>query len=181
MSPLAETIDAPAVCVATGRPLPGNPSEQAREYLLDSRDEITDYPESAGVEVGIEFEPELLVERTDEVLELIDDAGSNALGVNLDIGHAECTAKTRPRASGNMLGILPAFTSGISPVDVGGNHYHLIPGEGDLDFEGVLKRWTTSATTGSRRWNCIRTLMLLTKRPLKPIHSLRNTFAELFG
>lgn len=33
---LAGAVGAPAVCVATGRPEPGNPPEQAREYLLDS-------------------------------------------------------------------------------------------------------------------------------------------------
>lgn len=136
---LAETVDAPAVCVATGRPLPGNPPEQAREYLLDSLDEITDYAEAAGVDVGIEFEPELLVECTDEVLDLIDDVGSDALGVNLDIGHAavygEDPAESVRKCAGNITGVhLEDIAGGRR-----GKHYHLIPGEGDLDFESVFE------------------------------------------
>jgi len=135
---LAETVGAPAVCVATGRPLPGNPPEQAREYLLRSLDEITDYAEAAGVDVGIEFEPELLVECTDEVLELIDDVGSDALGVNLDIGHAavygEDPAESVRKCAGNITGVhLEDIAGGRR-----GKHYHLIPGEGDLDFESVF-------------------------------------------
>lgn len=136
---LAEAVDAPAVCVATGRPLPGNPPERAREYLLDSLDEITDYAQAAGVEVGIEFEPELLVECTDEVLELIDEVGSDALGVNLDIGHAavygEDPAESVRRCAGNITGVhLEDIAGGRR-----GKHYHLIPGDGDLDFESVFE------------------------------------------
>ena len=135
---LAVEIDSPAVCLATGRPLPGNPPERAREYLLDSLTEITDYAESAGIDVGIEFEPELLVECTDEVLTLIDDVGSDALGVNMDVGHAavygEDPAESIRECAGHITGVhLEDIAGGRR-----GKHYHLIPGEGDLDFEAVF-------------------------------------------
>jgi len=88
--------------------LPGNSPEQARGHLLDSFDEVADYAESAGVEVDIE-EPGLLVECTDEVLELIDDVGSDALGVNLDIGHAaaygEDPTEGVRKYAGNITGV----------------------------------------------------------------------------
>jgi sugar phosphate isomerase/epimerase len=136
---LAAAVDAPAVCVATGRPLPGNPPERARTYLLDSLHEILDYAEPAGVDVGIEFEPELLVESTDEVLELIEEVDRDSLGVNLDIGHAavygEEPAESVRRCAGHITGIhLEDIAGGIR-----GKHYHLIPGEGDLDFERVFE------------------------------------------
>ncbi|MCU4927063.1 sugar phosphate isomerase/epimerase [Halobacteria archaeon AArc-dxtr1] len=135
---LAVAVDSPAICVATGRPEPGNPPEEAREYLLDSLAEITDYAEERGVEVGIEFEPELLVECTDEVLELIDEVDSDALGVNFDVGHAavygEDPAESIRRCAGHLTGVhLEDIVGGIR-----GKHYHRIPGEGDLDFEAVF-------------------------------------------
>lgn len=135
---LAAAVDAPAVCVATGRPLPGNPPERAREYLLDSLHEILDYAETAGVDVGIEFEPELLIESTDEVLALIQEVGRDSLGVNLDIGHAavygEDPAESVRRCAGHITGIhLEDIAGGVR-----GKHYHLVPGEGDLDFEPVF-------------------------------------------
>jgi sugar phosphate isomerase/epimerase len=135
---LAATVAAPAVCVATGRPLPGNPPERAREYLLDSLHEILDYAETAGVDVGIEFEPELLIESTDEVLALIEEVGRDSLGVNLDIGHAavygEDPTESVRRCAGHITGIhLEDIAGGIR-----GKHYHLVPGEGDLDFEPVF-------------------------------------------
>ncbi|WP_435176818.1 sugar phosphate isomerase/epimerase family protein [Halorussus sp. AFM4] len=135
---LAADVGAPAVCVATGRPLPGNPPEEAREYLDESLDEILDHAESEGVEVGIEFEPELLVECTDEVLELVERHDRDALGVNLDVGHAavygEDLGETIRRSAGNITGVhLEDIVGGRR-----GKHYHRIPGEGDLDFAAVF-------------------------------------------
>jgi sugar phosphate isomerase/epimerase len=135
---LAAAVDAPAVCVATGRPLPGTLPEEAYDLLLDSLDEILDHAESVGVDVGIEFEPELLVESTGEVLDLIDDVGRDSLGVNLDVGHAavygEDPAESVRRCAGHITGVhLEDIVGGRR-----GKHYHRIPGEGDLDFEAVF-------------------------------------------
>lgn len=136
---LAGAVGAPAVCVATGRPEPGNPPEQAREYLLDSLHEILDHAESVGVDVGIEFEPELLIECTDEVLDLIDVVGRDALGVNLDIGHAavygEDPAESVRQCAGQITGIHVEDIVGGRR----GKHYHRVPGEGDLNFEAIFR------------------------------------------
>jgi sugar phosphate isomerase/epimerase len=131
---LAVAVDAPAVCLATGQPLPGTGPEAAYDHLLDSLHEILDYAEPRGVDVGIEYEPELLVECTDEVLALIDDVSRDGLGINLDVGHAavygEDLRETIERSAGHITGIhLEDIAGGI-----GGKHYHLVPGEGDLDF-----------------------------------------------
>jgi sugar phosphate isomerase/epimerase len=136
---LATAVDAPAVCVATGRPLPGNPPERATEYLHESLHAILDYAEPRDVAVGIEFEPELLVECTAEVLDLIDDLGRDGLGINLDIGHAavygEDLTDTIERSAGHITGIhLEDIVGGRR-----GKHYHRIPGEGDIDFATVFE------------------------------------------
>lgn len=135
---LAALTDAPAVCLATGRPLPGNPPERAREYLLDSLDSILEYAEGNGVDVGIEFEPELLVECTEEVLELIAEVGRDSLGINLDIGHAavygEDLTGTIHRSAGHITGVhVEDIVGGVR-----GKHYHRIPGDGDIDFRAVF-------------------------------------------
>ncbi|QCC46842.1 sugar phosphate isomerase/epimerase family protein [Halobellus limi] len=135
---LAETVGSPAVCLATGRPLAGNPPERAREHLRASLHEILDYAEPRGIDVGIEFEPELLVECTDEVLALIHEIGRESLGVNLDVGHAavygEDLTETIHRSAGHITGVhLEDIVGGRR-----GKHYHRIPGEGDLDFRTVF-------------------------------------------
>ena len=135
---LAALIGAPAVCLATGRPLPGTPPERAHEHLRDSLDSILDYAEEYDVGVGIEYEPELLVECTEEVLALIDDIGRDSLGINLDVGHAavygEDPAEAIRRSAGHVTGVhLEDIVGGIR-----GKHYHRIPGEGDLDFRAIF-------------------------------------------
>jgi sugar phosphate isomerase/epimerase len=135
---LAEAVDAPAVCLASGRPLPGTLPDEAYDHLLGSLHDILDYAEPRGVDVGIEYEPELLVECTDDVLALLDDVGRDGLGINLDVGHAavygEDLRETIERSAGHITGVhLEDIAGGIR-----GKHYHLIPGEGDLDFEVVF-------------------------------------------
>ncbi|QIB74535.1 sugar phosphate isomerase/epimerase [Halogeometricum borinquense] len=135
---LATSTGAPAVCLATGRPLPGTLPDEAYQFLLDSLHDILDYAEPRGVDVGIEFEPELLIECTDEVLTLIDDVGRDNLGVNLDIGHAavygEDLRESIEQSAGHITGVhLEDIAGGIR-----GKHYHLVPGDGDLDFDAVF-------------------------------------------
>ncbi|MUV58702.1 Sugar phosphate isomerase/epimerase [Halogeometricum rufum] len=135
---LADATGAPAVCLASGRPLPGTMPETAYDHLLDSLHDILDYAEPRGVDVGIEFEPELLVESTDEVLTLIDDVGRDGLGVNLDVGHAavygEDPRESIEKAAGHITGVhLEDIAGGVR-----GKHYHLVPGDGDLDFAAVF-------------------------------------------
>jgi sugar phosphate isomerase/epimerase len=135
---LADAIGAPAVCVASGRPLPGNPPEQAYEYLIDSLHAVLDHAEECGVQVGVEFEPELLVEDVAETLALIDDVDRDHLGVNLDLGHAAVTgtdpADAVRQCAGRITGVhLEDIAGGVR-----GKHYHLVPGDGDLDFRPVF-------------------------------------------
>lgn len=135
---LAAATDAPAVCVASGTALPGTQPPEAYDLFVDSLHEILDYAEPRGVDVGIEFEPELLVENVDETLTLLDDVGRDGLGVNLDLGHAAVygdePAEAVRRCAGHITGVhLEDIAGGIR-----GKHYHLIPGEGDLDFRAIF-------------------------------------------
>jgi len=135
---LAETVGSPAVCLATGRPLPGTTPGEARDYLRESLHEILDYAEARDIEVGIEFEPELLIENTDEVLEVIDEVGRDSLGVNLDVGHAavygEDVAESIRASAGSITGVHFGDIVGGRR----GKHYHRIPGEGNLDFQAIF-------------------------------------------
>lgn len=169
---LAAALDAPAVCVASGRPLPANPPERAYDYLLDSLDAILDHAAERGVRVGVEFEPELLVEDTGETLALLDDVDRDHLGVNLDLGHAAVTG-TDPAAAvrqcaGHITGVhLEDIAGGVD-----GKHYHLVPGDGDLDFRPVFDALDDAGYGG---WV---TLELYTY-PDQPDRAARDAMAEL--
>ncbi|SEV85916.1 sugar phosphate isomerase/epimerase family protein [Natrinema salifodinae] len=169
---LAETVDAPAVCLATGRPLPGTPPEVAREYLHESLSEILDYAEERDVEVGIEFEPELLIENTEEALDLIDELDRDSLGINLDVGHAAVYGEDVPESIRASAGSI----TGLHLEDIvggrRGKHYHRIPGEGDLDFRGIFDALDDIGYDG------FATLELYTY-PDEPDRAAREAYAEL--
>ena len=171
---LAETVDSPAVCLATGRPLPGTLPEEAYDYLLESLREILDYAEPRGVDVGIEFEPELLVENVDETLDLIDDVGRDSLGVNLDLGHVavygDDPVESIHRCAGSITGIhLEDIVGGVR-----GKHYHRIPGEGDLDFAAIFDALADVGYDG------FATLELYTY-PDEPDRAAREAYEELIA
>ena len=135
---LAATTDAPSICVASGTTLPGNPPEEAYQNLVSSLQEITAYAAASGIEVGIEFEPELLVESVDDVLSLIDDVGHPSLGINLDLGHVAVLGNDPTDAIRRSAGHITGVHLEDIPDGVGGTHYHTIPGDGDLDFRSIF-------------------------------------------
>ena len=145
---LAAAVGAPAVCVASGATLPGNPPERAYDNLLSSLDEVTAYAGERGVEVGIEFEPELLVETVDEVLDLIDDVDHPALGINLDLGHAAVAGDDPAEAVRRSAGHITGVHVEDIPGGVNGKHYHTIPGEGGLDFAPVFDAFDDAGYDG---------------------------------
>ncbi len=134
----AEATNSPSICVASGTTLPGNPPQKAYENLVSSLQEITAYAETKGIEVGIEFEPELLVESVDDVLSLIDDVDHPSLGINLDLGHVAVLGTEPTEAIRRSAGHITGVHLEDIPGGVGGTHYHTIPGDGDLDFPSIF-------------------------------------------
>lgn len=104
--------------------------------------------------VGIEFEPELLIENIEETLSLINDIGRDSLGVNLDIGHAavyeEDVAESIRRSAGSITG----STSRISPAGDGKNTITGFRGKAILIFRRSSMLSTISDMTGLPHWNC---------------------------
>ena len=133
---LAVAVDAPAVSLSSGPSL--SPPDVAYDLLLDSLHEVLDYAEPRGIGVGIEYEPDLLIECTDEALALIDDVGRDGLGINLDVGHAAVSGEDLRESIERSADHITGIHLEDIPGGVGGKHYHLIPGDGDLDFAEIF-------------------------------------------
>lgn len=132
---LAAAVGAPCISVSSGRTQAHVPPAEGFRYFAQSLATLCDRAASVGVRVGVEYEPALLVETADEVAWLIDRVGHPALGVNLDIGHAVCAGE-------DAVDSVERLASRIWNVHVedirGRKHHHLVPGEGDLDFDRVI-------------------------------------------
>jgi sugar phosphate isomerase/epimerase len=116
--------------------VPGVKPETSLALLKQSIFEIVEYAAARYVRVGMEYEPGLLVERADELEGLILEIGAENFGANLDFGHSHLAGE----APVDVAERLASRIFHIHLEDISGRkHYHLIPGEGDIDFEDIFR------------------------------------------
>jgi len=128
---LASLLHCPSVSVTSGRMVPGVSPEASLDLLKQSLRELIPFAEEHAVRLGIEYEPGLLIENCRELACLLDDMDTPFLGANLDLGHSHVSGED-PEA---VLDTLKERVFHIHLEDIAqGKHYHLIPGDGDMDF-----------------------------------------------
>jgi len=132
---IARTLGAPCISVTSGRPVPGITPEKSFECLRESLEELLAHAERQSIRVGIEYEPGLLVEQNEELLDVLEDLDSDYLGANLDLGHSHVLGED-PET------VISALAPRIFHVHIedirARKHYHLIPGDGDINFSGLF-------------------------------------------
>ena len=128
-------VGAPRVSVTSGR-CPGlaTPSEE-RAWFVESLHLLCERAASLGLQVSVEYEPGLLIERWSELADIIRRVDHPALGANLDLGHARCAGEDPHEAIRGLAGKI--WNIHIEDI-LGTKHYHLIPGEGDMDLASYL-------------------------------------------
>ena len=133
---MARFLSCRNVSVTSGRMVPGVRPEKSLELLKQSLFEIVEYAEARQVRVGMEYEPGLLVERADELDGLILEIGAENFGANLDLGHSYLAGEVPSLVAGRLASKI--FHIHLEDIR-NRKHYHLIPGEGDIDFEEIFK------------------------------------------
>jgi sugar phosphate isomerase/epimerase len=130
----AKVIGADNISITSGKALPTIPPEAAMKQLRESLGPVLETAEKLKVRVGIECEPMLFIEWAQELRGLIDRIGSRMLGANLDIGHSVVLGEDIPGA----LKLLDGRIWNCHIEDIPGRkHYHLIPGQGTMDWSGL--------------------------------------------
>jgi len=131
---LANRLAAPVVTITTGRPPKGDDPAALWDRLLEGLDACLLLADRAGVDLAIEPEPGQFIETSPDLKRLLETLDHPRLGANLDIGHAACAGED-PAESVRLLG--PRLRH-LHLEDIKGReHYHLIPGLGDVDFHAV--------------------------------------------
>jgi sugar phosphate isomerase/epimerase len=134
----ARDIGAANISITSGRCLGGMPPAAAAKQFAESIKPILDEADRVGVNVGIECEPGLYLEYVAELREWIDRLKHPRFGANLDIGHSQVIGESIPQ----VVKMLGDRIWNLHVEDIPGRkHYHMIPGEGTLDWaalEGAL-------------------------------------------
>ncbi len=131
----AAAIGAANISITSGRMLGGMPPARAAAQFRESILPLLDHAERKNVNIGIECEPGLYIEWATELQQWIDDLAHPRLGANLDIGHSQVLGESIP----DTVRLLADRIWNLHVEDIPGRkHYHMIPGEGTLDWEELL-------------------------------------------
>jgi protein FrlC len=130
----AKAVGGRNISITSGRMLGGMPPVDAERQFAESMKPILERAENVGIDIGIECEPGLYLEYVAELVDWIGRLGSGRLGANLDVGHSQVIGESIPE----VVRMLKGRIWNLHVEDIPGRkHYHMVPGEGTLDWEGL--------------------------------------------
>jgi sugar phosphate isomerase/epimerase len=135
---LCAELGAPHITTEPGGPLaPGQSRAEAIDLFVEVLKPLAEHAHDAGVLLLIEPEPGLLIETTDEYLEVAERVNAPSIGLNFDVGHAYCMSEDLPRQIAKMA----PHTRHYHLEDIAATrvHHHLVPGTGAIDFAEVVR------------------------------------------
>ena len=125
---LAKELESDSICITTGIKHVENMNYEI-SILKKSLSTILEFAETYDIKIAIEYEPGLLVENSEDVLEL--SRNFKNLGLNLDTCHVAVLNE-------NFVELIQKFKDRIFHTHISdckdSVHYHLIPGRGEIDF-----------------------------------------------
>ena len=135
---LCAELGAPHITTEPGGPIaPGQSWQEAIDLFVEVLKPLAEHADRRGVLLLIEPEPGLLLETTDQYLEVADRVGAPSLGLNFDVGHAYCMSEDLPRQIARLAHLTRHYhVEDIAPTRV---HHHLVPGTGAIDFAEVVE------------------------------------------
>src|ERR1700722_13525472 len=96
---LCAELGAPHITTEPGGALAaGQGRQQAIDLFVEVLKPLAEHAHNEGVLLLIEPEPELLVETTDQYLEVAERVNAPSIGLNFDVGHAFCVREDIPAA-----------------------------------------------------------------------------------
>jgi sugar phosphate isomerase/epimerase len=135
---IADFIGCRNISVPPGGPLPKNVTRrEALRLFHQGMDQVIPKAEELGVQLLIEPEPNLLMERTAEIKPFVAEIQSPVVGINFDIGHFFCAGEDPAAAFEELFAwIGHLHIEDIAPTR---EHNHLIAGLGAIDFASVFR------------------------------------------
>lgn len=133
---LSKALGAKNISIEPGGPV-DNPLHRNKylKFFADGIKKILPIAEKEQIKILIEPEPKLLLETSKEFLSFIKDFDSKYLRLNFDIGHFYCVNED----PSSLILKLEEYIEHFHLADIENRvHYHLIPGQGSIDFKRVF-------------------------------------------
>jgi sugar phosphate isomerase/epimerase len=134
---LCAVLRAPHITTEPGGPIaPGQSRQEAIDLFVEVLKPLAQHAHDKGVLLLIEPEPELLLETTDQYLEVAERLNAPSIGLNFDVGHAFCVREDLPRAIAKLAPHIRHYH--LEDIAATRVHHHLVPGTGAIDFKAVI-------------------------------------------
>lgn len=131
---LARELGVNMVTITSGIARDSVDNKKAKKYLHESINQILKH--TGGIDLLFENEIGMYISTTNDLIELCDHY-SGSLWATFDIGHAYCLNE-------DICDSIDSLGSRIKHMHfediMGGVHRHLIPGEGEIDFDAIVKK-----------------------------------------
>ncbi len=134
---LCKELGAPHITTEPGGPIEGQTRQQAIDLFVEILKPLAEHAHNEGVLLLIEPEPGLLLETSDQYLEVADRVNAPSIGLNFDVGHAFCVSEDIPAAIKKLAPRIKHFH--VEDISAERVHHHLVPGTGAIDFTEVFK------------------------------------------
>jgi sugar phosphate isomerase/epimerase len=145
---LCAELGAPHITTEPGGPLaPGQSRREAIDLFVEVLKPLAEHAHEEGVLLLIEPEPGLLLETTDQYLEVAERLDAPSIGLNFDVGHAFCVGEDLPRAIAKLAPHIRHYH--LEDIAASRVHHHLVPGSGAIDFAAVI---AAIRATGYKGW-----------------------------
>jgi sugar phosphate isomerase/epimerase len=134
---LCAELGAPHITTEPGGPLfPGQSRQQAIDLFVEVLKPLAELAHRLGVLLLIEPEPGLLLETTEQYLEVAERLSAPSIGLNFDVGHAYCVSEDLPRSIAKLASHIRHYH--VEDIAASRVHHHLVPGTGAINFSEVI-------------------------------------------
>jgi sugar phosphate isomerase/epimerase len=135
---LCAELGAPHITTEPGGPLaPGQSRQDAIDLFVEVLKPLAEHAHNVGVLLLIEPEPDLLLETTDQYLEVAERLNAPSIGLNFDVGHAFCVKENLSMAIAKLAPHIRHYH--VEDIAATRVHHHLVPGTGAIDFNEVIQ------------------------------------------
>ena len=106
------------------------------KIFADGLKKVKHIAEENSVKILVEPEPSLLIENSQQFIQLMKITCSDYIKLNFDIGHFYCVKEDPSETILILIDYIEHFH--LSDISSNRVHYHLIPGIGSIDFEKIF-------------------------------------------
>lgn len=133
---LAAALGARNLSTEPGGPLEGMSRDEALRFYRQGLAAVRKRAKGKGIRILIEPEPGLLIENSQQVMDLLRELDPEIFGINFDVGHFFCVGEDPCQLIRSMQPWIYHFH--LEDIAATRKHYHLMLGTGAIDLVGVL-------------------------------------------